>query len=174
MLTASIVSQTMSRRCERGTRHKPALRFVLVVAFALATTPLGSAATPPAKSGHYLGKTSERAVASLPQATSVSFTVSTNGTEILNLSASLGYNGVCGQGGGPEYKVAVPVITLGLGGQFAASTQGVFHTLRMAIRIAGNVSGVSAHGTIAAIKLSCPPPSSTKNPYSETFTAATR
>ena len=142
------------------------------VAFAVAVAHVGLAASALPRSGHYVGKTSERAVASLPQATVVSFTVSPDGREILSFSASLGYNGVCGQGGGPEYTVKVPRIPL-RAGQFEASTQGFFHTLRMPIRVAGTVSGASAHGTVGTAPPSrCPPPNASKINYRETFTAA--
>lgn len=153
----------------------PAMARVVVVAVVIVIgavgTASGYAATATiasanvAKAGAYSGTTSE----SEP----VSFTVAAGGTSVSALKASLGYNGKCGQGGGPGFAIDVAKASLSKSGTFTATTTGTAGSAKGAITIDGTISGGSAHGTIIEPKpyFTCRAPNQKVNPYSETFTA---
>jgi hypothetical protein len=134
----------------------------------LGATPAAHGSSKPPKSGKYVGKSSE---GSAP----VSFTVSANGKKITSFTAALGYNGHCGQGGGPNFTFKVPAMTITAGGQFSTTTVGKDNAAHGTIQITGSIAKQSAHGTIAEPKpfFACHAPNQKVNPYSETFTAAT-
>lgn len=125
-------------------------------------------ASKPPESGKYLG------VSTASSNTAVSFTVSANGKRITSFTSSVGYNGKCGQGGGPTFAFTVPVITIAKSGHFSATAQGKDNALRGTIRISGVIAKQSAHGTIVELKpfSTCRPPNQKVNPFSETFTAS--
>jgi hypothetical protein len=99
---------------------------VLVAAGGLATAGVALAATAPA-TGKYFGTNSEH--------DSVTFKVVQHGTAITGFKTTLGYNGKCGQGGGPGYNVSIARIAIPASGKFSKKT-----TLR--------VAGVSAPGEV--------------------------
>jgi hypothetical protein len=94
-----------------------------------------------ARGGRYAGKTSEGGTATL--------TISPNGRTITHFKAVLGYNGKCGQGGGPGLTAAPARISIGADGRF---TKNVTLTLANAIhdpgRVFGRASGAKVTGTV--------------------------
>ncbi len=152
---------------EFGGRRLSALAVVAGALTLFVVAPLAQGASKPPQSGKYLGKTSETSGAPL------SFTVSAAGTKITSFTASLSYNGKCGQGGGPTFAFKVPAMTIAKGGHFAATTQGADKATKGTIRITGIIATRSAHGTIVEPKpfVACRAPNQNVNSYSETFTA---
>ena len=113
------------------------------------------------KAGPYAGMTSEK----IP----VTFTVS--GRSIKTFRTQIGYNGRCGQGGGPGYAISVASIALKRDGSFSAKVTLVGPVaIVKSVRgtLTGKASGSSVHGTIvdlATAKQKC-------NGYTATFTAS--
>jgi hypothetical protein len=112
-------------------------------------------------SGSYSGTTSER----IP----VTLTVSAHALK--NLKTQIGYNGKCGQGGGPGYTIDASKVTLKSNGSFSATI--VLHSFNLkatknrTAKLTGKASGSSVHGTIAGQGFTF----SGCNGYTETFTA---
>jgi hypothetical protein len=120
-----------------------------------------------AQPGSYSGKTSESG--------EIAFTVSSNGKKILSFSTSLGYDGKCGQGGGPGYEVKVASMAITAKGSFSASVMGTFPVASakvkpIKVKVSGHISGGSASGMVFKPGALCSK-SNHANPYSESFTA---
>jgi hypothetical protein len=118
------------------------------------------------QSGSYEGTTGKTGGAS------VTFTVAANGKRILGFSTSLGYNGKCGQGGGPGFEIKVASMAISKKGAFSAKTTGTFPAAgvkSIKVSVSGHISGSKASGTVLEPGDRCS--SSSANPYSETFTA---
>lgn len=131
---------------------------VAVMSVLLSAAAVAAAAV---QAGSYAGLTSEKSA--------VSFKIA--GHAIKNFRTTLGYNGSCGQGGGPAFTVSVASVKIGPKGGFSAHI-----TLRGPVAavkptpgtLKGKVTTGAVHGTIRATKLSfknCPAP------YRETFSA---
>jgi hypothetical protein len=124
----------------------------------------------PVKSGSYSGVSSEKGL--------VSFKVSANGKRILNFVTSLGYNGKCGQGGGPGYEIKAGQITIHANGKFAATVKGRLPSASVqvkpiTVKLSGHISGKRAQGSVAQVGFfPCTTVHKGANPYSETFTAS--
>src|SRR6476620_7565763 len=111
----------------------------LLLAVAGATA---QAASGPKRGATYTGKAGGE---------TVSFTVSGNGKKVLNFTTRLGYNGKCGQGGGPTFSVRAASLTLARSGRFKGSTTGTFpggHFAPVQIAIKGTIRGKQASGTV--------------------------
>lgn len=123
----------------------------------------------PVKGATYRGTTSEQ----LP----VTFKVAKNGKRIQGLTTRLGYDGNCGQGGGPSYEIKVSSITIRAGGKFLATTRGTLSgtpipVKPITVKVSGRISGRSASGKVFQPRNICAAPNKGKLAYSETFTAA--
>jgi hypothetical protein len=97
------------------------------------------------------------------------------GKHVVAFSASLGYNGNCGQGGGPGYTIKVASIKVASGGRFSATTTGVGPVASVPsvrIRVAGRIKARHATGSVLEPKHFCAAPNQTKLSYAETFTAS--
>jgi hypothetical protein len=115
-----------------------------VLAALLATTLVFGAALAVAavKAGKYSGVTSEGGP--------VTLTVGANKTTITHFSATLGYNGKCGQGGGPGLTAAPASLTIGAGGTFGKDLPlSLANGEHDPGRVSGKVSGSTVTGTIA-------------------------
>jgi len=113
----------------------------------------------------FSGTTSERGT--------VSFEVV--GKHVMAFSTALGYDGNCGQGGGPGYTVKVASIKITSGGRFSATTTGVGPVPSVAsvkIRVAGRIKAKHATGSVVEPKHFCAAPNQTKLSYAATFTAS--
>jgi hypothetical protein len=119
------------------------------------------------KGATYSGTTSEQ----VP----VTFKVSKSGNQIKAFATRLGYNGHCGQGGGPSYEVAVRTMGIGAGGKFSASAKaglkGVAAVTPIEVKVSGRIVGRTASGSVAEPSNHCSAPHADRLPYSETFTA---
>jgi hypothetical protein len=134
----------------------------------LASATVVSAAKAPVKNGSYTGITSERI--------NVAFKVSANGKRVQNFTTSLGYDGKCGQGGGPGFEIKVSSMRVARG-KFSASTKGTLSAAvsvkPINVKVSGRVSGKIATGTVAQVgAFLCTTGTKGANPYSETFTAS--
>ena len=137
-------------------------RFAAVLAATLAALLLlgGALALGALRAGSYLGTTSEQRP--------VSFTVAHG--RITHFKAELGYNGQCGQGGGPELTAAPASIAIGDHGHFAVSVRLKLGTLvNEPGRIEGRASRSSVSGKVLQILHGKP-----NRCYIETFTARRR
>lgn len=114
-----------------------------------------------AKAGSYAGTTSEHQAV----------TLKISGHALKALKTDIGYNGKCGQGGGPGYSIDVARVELGSKGSFSATI--VLHSpnLKAAANrratLTGKASGSTVRGKIVGVKFTfngC-------NGYTETFTA---
>ena len=96
------------------------------------------------KAGKYAGTTSEKGPMTL--------TIASGGKKITHFRAILGYNGKCGQGGGPGLTAAPASITIGARGSFSAnvtlSLSGISTPIHEPGRVFGKVSGSKVTGTI--------------------------
>ena len=123
---------------------RPARRIARCVAVALAMAlALGAAAALAAvRSGHYSGTTSEGGAVTLTVA----------GGRITHFHALLGYNGKCGQGGGPGLTAAPVRIAIPASGRFSAnvtlSLTGIATPIHDPGRVFGRASGSQVTGTI--------------------------
>lgn len=140
---------------------------VALLAFGVAGTAVAKAPT----KGSYQGLTSE--------SIAVTFKVPAGGKSILNFTTALGYDGKCGQGGGPGFEISVKSIRVSHG-KFSATTKGTLHAsvgvTPIEVKISGHISGKKASGTVAETggKNKCTTVNKGANPYSETFTASTK
>ncbi|HVR06027.1 MAG TPA: hypothetical protein VMS02_08290 [Solirubrobacteraceae bacterium] len=139
----------------------PALLCALLILAAAAV-----AAKAPIKGASYRGMTSP------PGASSVTFKVSANGKQVLNFTTHLGYNGKCGQGGGPTYEVKAHVLALH-GGRFAGTAKGTLGTIKpVTVKISGRIAAGNASGSVVEpAGFRCKSIDKGANAYSETFTA---
>lgn len=142
----------------------PMLAFALL---ALAAVAVAAKAPKPVKGATYSGTTSEQ----VP----VTFKVSRSGNQIKAFTTRLGYNGHCGQGGGPSYEVAVRTMGIGAGGKFSTTTKaalkGVAAVKPVNVKVSGHVSGRVASGSVVEPGNHCSAPHAGVLPYSETFRA---
>ncbi|HSZ13350.1 MAG TPA: hypothetical protein VK790_04875 [Solirubrobacteraceae bacterium] len=133
---------TVARR-----RRPPAFahsRGALVMVLA-ATLVFGAAlAAAAVKVGKYSGTTSEGGP--------VTLTVAANKKTITHFNAVLGYNGKCGQGGGPGLTAAPASLPIAKNGGFARSVTlsltGIANPIHDPGRVFGKVSGSTVTGTI--------------------------
>lgn len=119
-----------------------------------------------AKGATYKGRTSEH--------TAVSFKLSRSGGAVLSFATRIGYDGACGQGGGPVYDVKVGSMRLSKAGMFVARAEGKFPSSAIKLKpiqllVVGRVTGRSAHGSVKEMGASCQ--SGKGDPYAETFRA---
>jgi hypothetical protein len=142
------------------------------LACALLVGATGAAVAKAPTKGNYQGLTSER--------TAVTFKVSSGGKRVLNFSTSLGYNGKCGQGGGPGFEIKVKSMRVSHG-KFAAATEGTLTGALVVVKpikvkVSGRISGKKASGTVAETggKNQCTTLNKGANPYSATFTASAK
>lgn len=70
----------------------------------------GAIAQAAVRSGSYSGLTSEK----------IPITVTISGHKLKNLKTEIGYNGRCGQGGGPGYNINAKQVTIKSNGTFSA------------------------------------------------------
>jgi hypothetical protein len=131
----------------------------LVGAAALLTA-AGALAVANAKTGSYSGTTSEKQT--------VTFKITGGGKTISNFSTFLGYNGTCGQGGGPAYQAKASRIAIGRGGRFSKKVTLAFAPAHIKApgRISGTAKGSSVHGKVVQYLHGKP-----NKCYTETFTA---
>lgn len=117
------------------------------------------------KAGSYAGTTSEL--------DPVTFTVAANRTSVTSFKAALGYNGKCGQAGGPGFYFDVAKTAISKSGTFSATVTATAGDAKGVISISGTLSGGSAHGTVSEHTpfFVCHAPNQKVNPYLETFTA---
>jgi hypothetical protein len=145
----------------RYLRLRGALAAGLLLSLILAAVAL-AAKQPSPKPGSYAGTSSEKSP--------VTFKVSKSGTSIESFKTALGYNGKCGQGGGPPYEIAASTIAIKHGRFSIAKTfKGPVASIPPKKgKITGRFSGNTVSGT-ASVNLNsefhgC-------SAYSETFTA---
>jgi hypothetical protein len=114
-----------------------------VLAALLATTLLFGAtlALAAVQAGKYSGVTSEGGP--------VTLTISAGKKSITHFSATLGYNGKCGPGGGPGLTAAPASLTIGAGGSFGKNLSlSIANGEHDPGRVFGKVSGSKVTGTI--------------------------
>ena len=111
--------------------------------------------------GGYSGTTSEHGP--------VTFNVSSGGHAITNFKTQLGYNGKCGQGGGPGYNVVISRMTIPANGKFSKKT-----TLKLLqFHAPGEVTGLASGGKVTG-KVVQFLHGKVNKCYVETFTASLR
>jgi hypothetical protein len=154
-----------------GRRRRARGLLALALLGALLVCAAAAAAKAPVKGAKYTGVTSS------PGSSPVTFAVSANGKRILKFTAHLGYNGKCGQGGGPTYEVKAGSIPIRAGGKFSATTKGTLSGTALAVKpvtvkISGRISGRTAIGSVVEPGgLRCKTTHKGANSYSATFTA---
>ncbi len=113
------------------------------------------------KSGTYTGQTSER----------ISVTLRIRGHTLKSLKTEIGYDGKCGQGGGPGYTIDAKNITIGKHGKFSAHIK-LFGPVASVKTdpgtLTGTASGNQVHGRITDTRIA---KLSKCDAYTETFTA---
>ena len=138
-----------------------ALLIAALVIAAVAASAALAAKPRPVKGANYSGVTTEH--------NPVSFRISANGKAILRLSTHLGYDGACGQGGGPNYPVSAASIALSAKDTFAHSVHVKIGPDTTTVKISGSFSGKTAKGTIEVAAAKCP--ASHKLSFFERFSA---
>lgn len=114
-----------------------------------------------ARSGSYSGTTSEH----------VQVTLKVSGHSLRAFKTVIGYNGKCGQGGGPGYTIDVARVALKSNGSFSARI--VLHSPNLKLTknrradLTGKASESTVRGKIVGVKFTF----SGCNGYTETFTA---
>ena len=157
------MSSARARRRPRA-RHAAPLSVALCALLALAAVALAR----PAR-GSYTGTTSE--------SIAVTFKVSHNRQHVLNFMTEIGYNGKCGQGGGPGFKVTARSLSLKHNGTFSGTGTGappVSFVKAIKVRITGKIRGRSATGNIEespSTHCGAGTPHPSASPYQETFIA---
>jgi hypothetical protein len=130
------------------------------VATLLVGAGLAEAGVVKVNAGSYSGQTSEKIA--------ISFKIT--GRSIENLQTSIGYNGKCGQGGGPGYTISVSKMKIQSNGSYSAkiTLKGPVAAVKSSPgTLKGKASGSTVTGKIvdsSTAKFSC-------NGYTETFTA---
>ncbi len=96
------------------------------------------------RAGKYTGTTSEQGT--------VALTVAAGARKITHFKAVLGYNGKCGQGGGPGLTASPATIVIDAGGRFSKnvtlSLTGIASPIHDPGRVFGKVSASEVTGTI--------------------------
>lgn len=164
---------TSMKRSDR-LRRRPALGMLLAICVLLAGT-TGALAASHSKHAKHATPGSYSGLAGKHGGVPVTFTVSSNGKKVLSFSTTLGYNGTCGQGGGPGYEVKVKSMAISAKGAFSATVKGTFPVAAakvkpVKVKVSGHISGSSASGVVFVPGDTCSN-NSHANPYSETFTA---
>ena len=109
-------------------------------------------------SGSYFGTNSEHGT--------VTFTVVDNGAAIKNFRTQIGYNGKCGQGGGPGYNVFISRIAIPANGKFSNKTTLKILKFHAPGEVSGKASGGKVTGKVVQFLHGKP-----NKCYVETFTA---
>jgi hypothetical protein len=130
----------------------------LFVVCALLATAGAALAAGKVSAGKYFGTTSEHGP--------VTFKVVAGGSAITGFKSSLGYNGKCGQGGGPSYNVNVSRIAIPANGKFAKKTTLKVLTFHAPGEVSGKATGDRVTGKILQFLGGKP-----NKCYTETFTA---
>jgi len=156
----------MDRQLAIGTRTKRRLVVVLTVVVLVVSGAVAQAAvkTVAVTSGSYAGKTSERGA--------VTFKIVHR--QITGFLTYVGYNGSCGQGGGPGFKISIAKrnIPINAAGKFSTgiTLQG---PVRSVPNDTGTLTGTAAGSRVTGkiINLTQEHHTSCKHGYNETFTA---
>jgi hypothetical protein len=133
----------------------------LILPLVLAAVALAANKAP--RPGTYEGTSSEKSP--------VTFKVSKGGTSVQSFKTDIGYDGKCGQGGGPGYEAAIAKIPIKKGRfSITASFKGpVASVASKKGRITGKFSGKTVTGTVLipglTFKSVCPA-------YAETYSAS--
>lgn len=147
-------THTLATRSRRMLTLTLALVAMLVFGAALAVAAV--------KAGKYVGSTSEHGA--------VTLTVSASAKKIEHFSAVLGYNGKCGQGGGPGLTAVPATVAIGADGKFSKNVTLSFGTvIHDPGRVFGRVSGSKVTGTVEQFLKGV-----VNRCYIETFTATRR
>lgn len=115
----------------------------------------------PVKGGMYSGLNAERIQTTVK--------VSSNGKKVQSFSSGLGYNGKCGQGGGPGFVVKASNVQI-QGGKFSKTVKATFFNPAVptpTVKITGSFTGRKVKGTITS--LTTPKCSNGKQPYATTY-----
>jgi hypothetical protein len=123
----------------------------------LVTAGVAAAATP-LSVGKYFGSNSEH--------NTVTFKAVSHGTAITGFKTTLGYNGKCGQGGGPGYNVSIAKIAIPANGKFSKKTTLRLGSLHAPGQVSGTASGFSVKGKVVQFFNGKP-----NKCYTETFSA---
>ena len=147
-----------------GTKRRVLVTVVLVALVMSAAAAEAAAKTVTVTSGNYAGKTSERGA--------VTFKVAHR--RIIGFLTYDAYNGSCGQGGGPGFKISITKrsIPINAAGKFSTgiTLQGPVRSVPNDIgTLSGSVAGSRVTGTI--INLTQEHHTVCKRGYNETFTA---
>ena len=142
-----------------------ARRAALVIAAVLPLTVAGiatAAKKPPHPPGSYAGTSSENSP--------VTFKVSPNGKTVLEFTTAIGYDGKCGQGGGPGFYPAIARIPIHTHGRFSITTP--FKGPTPAVKpTSGTVTGHFAGGAVTGTVVVHVPKIKGCAPYAETYSA---
>jgi hypothetical protein len=159
-------------RYRRARRRLSGIALAALLA-ALLPAAVVAARSRPVKGGTYRGKATLKGATRTIEGPAVTFKVSRNGKKILNFTSTLGYDGKCGQGGGPAYAVRAQSIPLARNGGFKGHATGTLGTLHpVTIDVSGRIQGRTAHGTIVEPKALCVgAPNAGAKAYLEQFTA---
>ena len=142
-----------------GTRRNAGRLIVTLGACAALASAAGAAvAANHVDSGSYFGTNSEHGT--------VTFKVVDNGAAITNFRTQIGYNGKCGQGGGPGYNVVISRITIPANGKFSKKTTLKLLTFHAPGVVSGKASGSKVTGKVVQFLHGKP-----NKCYVETFTA---
>jgi hypothetical protein len=90
--------------------------------------------------GSYTGTTSEHIA--------VTFKVVSGGHAITNFKTEIGYNGKCGQGGGPGYNVVISRIAIAANGKFSKKTTLKLLQFHAPGEVSGTASGSKVTGKV--------------------------
>jgi hypothetical protein len=150
--------------------HRFTVGAVCAVIATVALFGAGAQAAGPAKGATYRGATGK------PGNNPISFKVARDGRHVTGLSTHLGYDGKCGQGGGPNFEVRASSITLKGNGRFSRVVTATLGPFKVKIQIAGRIKGRKATGTIEEVPANtCKgPPNDGANAYFETFSATAK
>ncbi len=140
----------------RAGRRRITIALVGCVALAMCSAALAAGGVRP---GSYSGTTSEHGT--------VTFKAVSGGTALASFKSTLGYNGKCGQGGGPGFNVSVSRIAIGAGGKFAKKTTLKFFSTHAPGEISGKATGSRVTGKIVQFLNGKP-----NKCYTETFSAS--
>ena len=136
---------------------------ILCATGALGAVGLALAVSAP-RSGHFAGASSEHGA--------VSLSVSANHKVVTNFVTQIGYNGACGQGGGPIYRINVARMAIGKAESFSAHTTARVFTLTARAVVTGHFVGTRARGSVSIPGFVCPAPHKGMKDYYETFSVS--
>ena len=155
----SVLRPPVPRRTARSARAA----LLIVLALALTVVGIASAAKqPPHPPGSYAGTSSENSP--------VTFKVSPNGKTVLAFTTAIGYDGKCGQGGGPGFYPAIARIPIHKHGRFSTTT--LFKGPTPAVKpTSGTVTGHFVGGAVTGTVVVHVPKIKGCAPYAETYSA---